>query len=132
MFDAIDFKWNEEKLYKENYMQDPFNILTKENLDKLEKHCKKAIHYERKDGLLEHQITLDLLYKYQDQEKELKKKDKIINEMTKEINKIASEKYKIKHICEAGKCEYEECHEDNWNECIRRYFEKKVEGEKLC
>lgn len=80
MFDAIDFKWNNEKLYKANYMQDPFNILTKENLDKLEKHCKRAIHYERKDGILEHQITLDLLYKYEEQQEEIKKKNKIIND----------------------------------------------------
>lgn len=80
MFDAIDFKWNDEKLYKSNYMQDPFNILTKENLDKLEKYCKKAIHYERKDGILGHQITLDLLHKYEEQQEEIEKKKIIIND----------------------------------------------------
>lgn len=88
MFDAIDFKWNDKKLYKANYMQAPFNILTKENLDKLEKYCKKAIHYERKDGILEHQITLDLLYKYEEQQEKIKKKEKIINNAITEIETL--------------------------------------------
>ena len=58
----------------------------------------------------------------------LEKKDKQIDEMAKEINKITSEKYKIKHICEKGKCVYEECHEDDCNDCIKQYFERKVEN----
>ncbi len=75
-------------------------------------------------------------YKYDNEVKEsieivlnlLEKKDKQIDEMAKEINKITSEKYKIKHICEKGKCVYEECHEDDWNDCIKQYFERKVEN----
>ena len=56
------------------------------------------------------------------------KLNKIIDEMAKEINKTTSEKYKIKHICEKGKCKNEECYEDDWTECIKQYFEEKVEG----
>ncbi|MGN1298120.1 MAG: hypothetical protein ACI4VH_06900 [Clostridia bacterium] len=63
-----------------------------------------------------------------DRKRELEKKDKIIDKMAEEINKTTSEKYKIKHICEKGKCIYEECHEDDWNECIKQYFERKVEN----
>ena len=55
-------------------------------------------------------------------------KDKMIEEMSKEINKTTSEKYKIKHICEKGKCRNEECHEDDWNECIKEYFRNEVEN----
>ncbi len=56
---------SEEEKYKANYMQKPFDILTKENLDRLEKHCKKAIHYERGNIREEHQIVLQLIYEYQ-------------------------------------------------------------------
>lgn len=54
-----------EEKYKAYYQQNPFDILTKENLDKLEKHCKKAIHYERGNIREEHQIVLQLIYAYQ-------------------------------------------------------------------
>lgn len=57
---------DEKKDYKADYMQDPCNILTKENLDRLEKHCKKAINYERGNIRKEHEVVLALLYKYQD------------------------------------------------------------------
>ncbi|MCI8272896.1 MAG: hypothetical protein HFJ55_02295 [Clostridia bacterium] len=110
MFDAIDFKWNDEEMYKANYMQDPFNILTKENLDKLEKYCKKAIHYERKDGILEHQITLDLLYKYEEQQAEIEKKDKIIDEMANNILQFRADTILPTDI-----------------EGIKRFFERKME-----
>lgn len=69
------------ELFKNHYLQQPISLLTKENLELLEKHCKKAIHYERKDGILEHQITLDLLYKYEEQQAEIEKKDKTIEAM---------------------------------------------------
>lgn len=45
---------------------DEKNILTQENLENLEKHCKKAIYYERGEVKREHEVTLDLLYKYKD------------------------------------------------------------------
>ncbi len=58
------------KLYKANYMQNPFTLLTKENLDKLEEHCKKSIHFERG---IEHSVTLELLYKYEELVEKLEK-----------------------------------------------------------
>ncbi len=57
-----------ENIYKADYMQDPCDCLTKENLEWLEEHCEKAIRYERKEGRHEHQITLDLLYRFQEQQ----------------------------------------------------------------
>lgn len=108
----------EKDLYKASYMQDPFDILTSENLDRLEKHCKKAIHYERASGLLEHQLTLDLLYKYQEQQAELVKKDKIINEMSKELY--------VEGYCKEINCK--QCTADSFTDCIKQYFERKVEN----
>ena len=75
-------------IYKANYMQDIFNTLTEDNLNKLEKHCEKAIHYERKDGILEHQITFDLIQAYKEQQAELEKKDKIIDEMAEMLVRV--------------------------------------------
>ena len=44
-------------------MQHPITFLTEENLDKLETHCRKAIHFERG---MEHQITLELIERYKE------------------------------------------------------------------
>lgn len=57
---------NEIDIYKANYMQNHFDILTKENLDRLEKHCKISIRYRNKSIKEEHELILALLYKYQD------------------------------------------------------------------
>ena len=61
-------------LYRAEYMQNPFEILTEENLERLEKHCKKAIHYERGEIKKEHEVTLCLLYRYQEQQEQIKNK----------------------------------------------------------
>lgn len=53
--------------FKNKYLNQPITLLTEENLEKLEKHCKKAIHYERGN---EHQITLELIQSYKESEKE--------------------------------------------------------------
>ena len=114
---------NKEKVNKasdiEFYLRIALNLIQRqqEEIDNLKKQnthqskeIKKAVDY-----------TFEL-------NKENEKKDKIIDAMAEEIDKTTSEKYKIKHICEDGKCGYEECHEDDWNECIKRYFEMKVNG----
>ena len=49
--------------FKNRYLQQPITFLTEENLDKLENHCKKAIHYERG---VEHQVVLELLERYKE------------------------------------------------------------------
>lgn len=117
---------NEKEIYKASYMQNPFNILTQENLDRLEKHCKKAIHYERKEGLLEHQLTLDLLYKYRDQQAELEKKDKMIDEMA--LNIATNDSNLCQYIDETIRCKkYAGENKLTCDECIKQYFERKVE-----
>ncbi len=71
-------------LYKAEYIQNPFNILTKENLESLEEHCKKTIHYERGKAREEHEIILELLNNYKEQKEDIMKKDKIIKHMAKD------------------------------------------------
>lgn len=63
--------------FKNRYLQQPITFLTEENLDKLENHCKKAIHYERG---VEHQVVLELLERYKEflaEREEDKKRKKI-------------------------------------------------------
>lgn len=79
------FKNNLVNIYQANYMQNPFKILTEENLNRLEEHCKKAIRYERGELKKEHEVTLELLYEYQKQEEEIVKQNKIINLMSEKI-----------------------------------------------
>lgn len=75
-----------EYLYKAEYMQNPFDILTEDNLERLEKHCKKAIYYERGEIKKEHEVTLCLLYRYKEQQEQIEKKNKIIDYMSNFIN----------------------------------------------
>ena len=56
---------NEMDIYETNYMQIPIDILKKENLDSLKKHCKISIRYGEKSIKEEHELILALLYKYQ-------------------------------------------------------------------
>lgn len=49
--------------FKNRLLQRPITFLTEENLDKLEHHCKKAIHYERG---VEHKVVLELLERYKE------------------------------------------------------------------
>ncbi len=71
--------------FKNRYLQQPITFLTEENLDKLENHCKKAIHYERG---VEHQVVLELLERYKEflaEREEDKKKIEELEEKNKEI-----------------------------------------------
>lgn len=64
--------------FKNRLLQRPITFLTEENLDKLEHHCKKAIHYERG---VEHKVVLELLERYKElltkREEDKKKIDKL-------------------------------------------------------
>lgn len=117
---------NTEVDYKSHYMQNPFDTLTKEKLDRLEKHCKKAIHFERGNIQEEHQTVLDLLYKYKEQQAELEKKDKVINEMAKHIQE---NEFYDDIICMEKNCKNEECHGECGEDCIKEHFTNKVERE---
>ena len=57
---------------------------------------------------------------------ELQQKDKQIDLMAEFIKKNISEKKIINEICIKGKCNNEECHEDDIKECIKQYFETKA------
>ena len=58
--------------YAQNYLQIPVSFLTEENLDWLEQHCEKAIRYATRNELKEHQITLELIVRYKEMNKEIR------------------------------------------------------------
>ena len=68
----------EYEVFKNNYLQHPITFLTEENLDKLEIHCRKAIHYERG---LEHQVVLELLERHKEHLAEREQDRKRIKEL---------------------------------------------------
>lgn len=72
---------NEYEVFKNNYLQHPITFLTEENLDKLETHCRKAIHYERG---LEHQVVLELLERHKEHLAEREQDKKRIKELEEE------------------------------------------------
>lgn len=99
-------------LYKAEYMQNPFEILTEENLERLEKHCKKAVHYERGEIREEHEVILCLLYRYQEQQEQIKKQNKIIDSMAEVICRLDTMN-----------------NYNSWNNNIqevKKYFEKEI------
>lgn len=57
---------------------------------------------------------------------ELQQKDKQIDLSAEFIKKNISEKKIINEICIKGKCNNEECHEDDIKDCIKQYFETKA------
>ncbi len=75
--------------YTTEYMQDPVEILTEDNIKRLEEHYKKAIYYERRKKK-EHEITLCLLYEYREQLEKIEKQNKIIEKQNKIIDKMAN------------------------------------------
>ena len=58
--------------------------------------------------------------------KENKEKDRQIDLTAKFIKNNMSENKIINEICVKGKCNNEECHEDDLKECIKQYFERKA------
>ena len=55
---------------------------------------------------------------------------KQIDLTAKFIKNNMSENKIINEICVKGKCNNEECHEDDLKECIKQYFERKVRDER--
>lgn len=76
---------SEEINYENKYLQEPITFLTEKNLEKLEKHCKKASNYERG---IEHKVTLELLYRYDELKNE---RDKLIEKLEKDLKNIKNE-----------------------------------------
>ncbi|MCX4303798.1 MAG: hypothetical protein OSJ66_07330 [Clostridia bacterium] len=61
-------------LYKTAYMQNPLNLLTKENLKKLEEHCINNCRYNSGRIKEEHEIVLQLIDEYEKQGKEIERR----------------------------------------------------------
>lgn len=104
-------------LYRDS-IKDVFILLTSfEKLQEENKVFKRALDNETADR------SNDLL--------ELQKKDKIIDLMAEFIENNTLNDVLIENVCLTLKCKNEECHEDNWKECIKQYFERRVEDETI-
>lgn len=75
-------------LYKTAYMQNPLNLLTNENLSKLEEHCINNCRYNSGRIKEEHEIVLQLIDEYKKQVKEVEKMVATINKDSFTILKL--------------------------------------------
>lgn len=73
------------EIFKNKYLQQPITLLTKENLELLEKHCERQVRHEVGQRLREHEIVLELLYKYKELETDKQKTIEKLEELLKEI-----------------------------------------------
>ena len=102
--DVIESRDVEDKNFKQQYLQKTITFLTEENLDKLKKHCNKAIHYERG---IEHKVVLELLQKYKEYLAEREADKKRIKELEEELVNKENKIWKLKETIQ-----------DLENECI--------------
>lgn len=127
-----DNNFNEEAAYlrKQRYMyKTVLNMLNKYSADSAEKDkiiAEKSAEIEK----------LKTDFKIVDQEcsrleKKEAKQDKMINLMAEFIENNTLNDVLIENVCLTLKCKNEECHEDNWKECIKQYFERRVEDETI-
>lgn len=62
--------------YKAEYMQKPISLLTSENLHALELHCEKQVRREVGQRVREHEIVLELIHRYKEQQEKIEKQEK--------------------------------------------------------
>ena len=102
-----------------------------EEIDKLKVNLAKSCADRTLDReTLKNQENENLEALHRAYNEELQKKDKQIDLMAKFIENNMSEKKIINEICIKSKCNNEECHEDDLKDCIKQYFERKVEDVK--
>ena len=92
-------------------------LLMLKEKDKQIEHWKNGFERELEDN---RKNTCELLK----QDLIIRQKDKQIDLMAEFIKKNITERKIINEICIKGKCQNEECHEDDWKECIKQYFER--------
>lgn len=127
-----DNNFNEEAAYlrKQRYMyKTVLNMLNKYSAESAEKDkiiAEKSAEIEK----------LKTDFKIVDQEcsrleRKEAKQDKMIDLMAEFIENNTLNDVLIENVCLTLKCKNEECHEDNWKECIKQYFERRVEDETI-
>ena len=115
-----------------------------EIIEKLTPYGRKAIKYwvnklqkeNEKERNKNKQLSNSIIKIYKEQDNlqarldrkrdEIREKDKQIDLSAEFIKNNMSEKKIINEICIKGKCNNEECHEDDLKDCIKQYFEKLV------
>ena len=104
-----------------------------ENLSEINNLSKEELQNENITAILDYEDLKSLdtvLSLIKEQQEEMQQKDKQIDLMAKFIENNMSEKKIINEICIKSKCNNEECHEDDLKDCIKQYFERKVEDVK--
>lgn len=84
-------EWN--KQFSCKHIQQPISFLTEENLDRLQQHCEKTVQYGNGRILEEHQVTLELIIRYQNLKQELEKEKEKNKELTERVLKLESDKF---------------------------------------
>ena len=97
----------------------------KDLLRKLRNRVKEVKKLQRKDYK---SIVTKQGKTLEERAEQLKKKDKIIDLMAEFIKDNTLNNILIENVCLKLKCNNEECHEDDWNKCIKQYFERKVDN----
>lgn len=111
------------------------NLIQKQEktINKLKRHNKELLRKLRNRVKEVKKLTKYSFYKkeFATLNKKLKEKNKQIDLSAEFIKNNMSEKKIINEICIKGKCNNEECHEDDLKECIKLHFEKlaKEKGE---
>lgn len=83
----------ETKKYERIYLQEPIRFLTKENLERLEEHCKRAIFFERGRIKEEHELVLELLHRFRELES---REQKLMAKLIEDKKQLTEElKYNI-------------------------------------
>lgn len=99
---------NCEIFYDRKYLQQPISILTKESLEILEECCIRSRKRDIGRRFREHEIVLELIYRYKELQKQNEKKDEMID-------------YIIEFIRERS------IYAIDSHEQLKQYFERKVE-----
>lgn len=87
-------------LFKNKYLQKPISAVTEESLELLEGHCKRQLHREIGQIVREHEIVLELIYRYKKQQKELEQKESILDKVTDKLKEDIKEFNRLRKLHE--------------------------------
>lgn len=121
---------DEEKLWKNEYLQRSFSYLTEENMDWLEQHCEKTIRRTTGNTLKEHLMVLELIKdhkQYLSMRADYLRRMKASNEVLRKQGYISKDKIKdmMKYREFELQQEYKEFEEDVEWRTYKKILEEK-------
>ena len=91
---------NKEEIEKYNLFKNKVTKVTEESLKLLEEHCRRQLHREIGQILREHEIVLELIYRYKKQQKELEQKESILDKVTDKLKEDIKEFNRLRKLHE--------------------------------